>query len=249
MNETIELLLRHRSIRRFKPDPVEPDKVEAIVRSAQMASSSSHVQAYSIIGVSDPALRSELAELSGNAHVTECPLFLVWCADLKRLDAACAEHRRTVVHETAESFLIATVDAALAAQNAAVAAESLGLGICYIGGIRNRIAEVAELLGIPRLVYPVFGMCVGYPVQAQAPIARPRLPLTAVYHQNRYDDTRTPEELAAYDETYRTYMKERSGGKSDAAWTEQMAARMGKPDREHMRAFFTSFALKLTSDG
>jgi FMN reductase (NADPH) len=244
MNETIELLLRHRSIRRFKQQAVEAEKVEAIIRSAQMAPTSSSIQAYSVIGVTDDSLRGKLAELSGNVHVAQCPIFLVWCADLHRLGQACEAHGQTIVNDTVESFLLATVDTALAAQNAATAAESLGLGICYIGGIRNRIAEVAEVLAVPRLVYPVFGMCVGYP--DQEPLVRPRLPLKAVYHENRYDDRGTQEELAAYDETYRDYLLERSGGKNGARWTEQMAARMGKPDRVHMRSFLESqgFGLK-----
>ena len=173
MNPTIELIKRHRSIRKYKPDPLTAEQIAAIVSAAQMASTSSNVQAYSVIGVTDPAKKKRLAELSGNqAYVEQCPLFLVWCADLHRLKLACAKQHTEMMHGMMENFIIATVDTALAAQNAALAAESMGLGIVYIGGIRNNPQGVVECLSLPELVYPVFGMCVGYP--DQEPEIRPR---------------------------------------------------------------------------
>jgi len=148
MNDIIQLLQSHRSIRKFSNTPVTPEQLDAILGSAQMASTSSNMQAYSVISVTDMALRQQLAVLAGNqAYVSECPLFLVWCADLHRFAQAVHRHADTPVSGNAENFLVATVDAALAAQNAAVAAESLGLGVVYIGGIRNNPAEVSQLLG------------------------------------------------------------------------------------------------------
>lgn len=236
MNPTIDLLTSHRSIRKFKDTPLTNEQVQAIIESAQMASSSSNVQAYSIIGVTDPEMKKQLAELAGGqAYVEQCPLFLVWCADLYRNREACLMQDTEMVSGTMENFIVATIDAALASQNAAIAAEALGLGIVYIGGIRNNPREVSELLQLPELVYPVFGMCVGYP--DQDPGQRPRLPQEAVYHANTYNTTATRPAIEQYDATTRQYYIERTAGKRENTWSQDMAKKYEKPVREHMRAF------------
>lgn len=239
MNETIALLNRHRSIRRFKPDPIPEEHFTAIIQSAQRAPTSSNMQAYSVIAVTDPDKKARLAQLAGNqAYVAECPVFLVWCADLHRLKAACEPEGVAGVPPTTELFIIATVDAALAAQNANVAAESLGLGACYIGGIRNNPGQVCELLALPDLVYPVFGMCLGYP--AEEPTQRPRLPMRAVLHHNRYSDKTYPNSIAEYNGRLRDYMLTRKGGGRDTTWSKDMAARLGKNQRLHMKPFLAN---------
>ncbi|UKS24344.1 oxygen-insensitive NADPH nitroreductase [Paenibacillus sp. HWE-109] len=236
MNEIISLLQNHRSIRKFTNQPVSQDQLNAILASAQAASTSSNMQAYSVIHVTDEGLKSQLAAWAGNqSYVSECPLFLVWCADLHRYEQAVQRHGDTPVNGNAENFIVATVDAALAAQNAAVAAESLGFGVVYIGGLRNKPAEVSALLGLPQLVYPVFGMCIGVP--DQEPLPRPRLPLEAVYHENRYTDNKVA--VDEYDESIRDYMHVRSDGKVDTTWSKEMAAKAQRP-REHMKAFLST---------
>lgn len=236
MNPTIDLLQGHRSIRKFKPTPLTEEQKQAIIRSAQMASSSSNIQAYSVIGVTDPELKKELARLAGNqSYVEECGLFLVWCADLYRLQQACAKHGVDMQHQYVESFLVSTVDVSLAAQNAAVAAEALGLGIVYIGGIRQNPAAVTELLKLPKLVYPVFGMCVGVP--DQEPSHRPRLSVQSVYHENTYQPSQIAQGIDEYDQTMNDYYRERSGGKMDTTWSKQISEKYAHPSRAHMRAF------------
>jgi len=238
MNETLSLLMNHRSIRKFKDAPVTEEQLQAIVSAAQMASTSSNVQAYTVIAATDPELKKRLAELAGNqAYVEQCPVFLVWCADLYRLKQVTAEplQGRESHEGSTENFIVATVDAALAAQNAAIAAESLGLGIVYIGGVRNRIAELSELLGLPELVYPVFGMCVGVP--DQQPGQRPRLPLPSVLHHNGYSKEQSVGSVQEYDLKMAAYLKERTGGKTDTPWSQVMADRLGEPTRLHMKPF------------
>ncbi|MFD7525404.1 oxygen-insensitive NADPH nitroreductase [Paenibacillus chitinolyticus] len=243
MNSVINLLTRHRSIRKFKPDPIPGDQLQAIIASAQMASTSSSVQAYTIIAATDPALKKELARLAGNqAYVEQCGLFLVFCADLNRLRKA-TEQSGEVFHQNTESFLVASMDAALAAQNAAIAAESLGLGICYIGGIRNNPDGVAEALKLPELVYPVFGMCVGVP--DQEPSLRPRLPQTAVLHENGYQSERSDEGVRRYDETTRKYYEERTGGKQSITWSRSMADKYRQPVRAHLKPFLEKQGFRL----
>lgn len=241
VNDTINLLMNHRSIRKYKNEPVTDEQLNTIIAAAQMASSSSNVQAYSVIAVTDSGLKNELASLAGNqAYIQECPVFLVWCADLYRLrEAAVSEAAGEETYEdTTENYTVATIDVALAAQNAAIAAESLGLGIVYIGGIRNQIAEVADLLGLPELVYPVFGMCLGVP--DQEPLLRPRLPLPAVLHKNGYDREETRVQVKEYDKTLSSYMQERSSGKQTATWSEMMAKRLTQPARLQLKAFLES---------
>ncbi|SFD96125.1 FMN reductase (NADPH) [Paenibacillus catalpae] len=243
MNDTITLLQQHRSIRKFTKDPVTAEQLDAILAAAQQASTSSNMQAYSVIGITDKALRSELAKLAGNqVYVEESPVFLVWCADLYRWEQAAGRHYEGEMPSTTENFIIGTVDASLAAQNAAVAAESLGLGIVYIGGIRNQPQRVSELLQLPQHVYPVFGMCIGVP--DQAPLDRPRLPRSAVYFENTYKLDNLSSAIDAYDETLSAYMKARSNGKADTTWSQAMAGKAG-PVRIHMRSFLQKQGFKL----
>jgi len=237
-NETIGVIMRHRSIRKFKPDPVPEEALEAIARAAQMASTSSNTQSYSIIAVTDPDLKSRLAEISGGnsqAFVAACPLYLVWCADLCRNRVACELHGVEFVSWTTENFLMASVDAALAAQNAALAAESLGLGIVYVGSLRNNLREATRLLKLPPLVYPVFGMCVGYP--DHDPGQRPRLPLEAILHRNAYDPEKAAKGIEAYDRVMQRYYRERSGGRRDTTWSKEMAVKFGQPQRAYLREY------------
>lgn len=195
-NPTLDLIHAHGSVRAYKTDPVPEAMLEQIVDAAQRASTSSNLQTYSVIAVTDADKRAQLAHLCADQkHITQAPLFLAWCADLARTERVCELRGYTQVTEYAENFLIAAIDAVIAAQNAALAAESLRLGICYIGSIRNHPHEVIQLLGLPRLVFPITGMTVGFPVEA--PRLRPRLPMRAILHREKYD--------AKQDDTLREY--------------------------------------------
>ena len=238
MNDTINLLMNHKSIRKYRNEPVTEEQLETIIAAGQMASSSSNVQAYSVIAITDSELKSKLAGLAGNqAYINECPVFLVWCADMYRLrETAVTQAAGAETYEdTMENFTVATIDVSLAAQNAAVAAESLGLGVVYIGGIRNNIEEVSDVLGLPELMYPVFGMCLGVP--DQEPVLRPRLPLKAVLHRNGYDKEQSMAGVKEYDETLSAYMRERSNGKQSATWSEMMTKRLTEPARLQLKSF------------
>jgi len=215
MNDTINLLKAHRSIRKFTDQPVDQSVVDELVLCGQAAATSSNVQAVTAIQVHDPAKREQLAAFAGGQP-----------------------------YVMTEHFIIATVDVALAAQNTVVAAESLGLGICYIGGLRNKPAEVSALLELPDHVYPVFGLCLGYP--AQDPEVKPRMPLEAVLMHDRYNDSAFDQNINAYDDTVKTYYKTRTGGNKDSTWSQEMKALVGKESRPHMRSFLNErkFLLK-----
>ncbi len=196
----IEHLLAHRSVRSYLPDAVSDDQLAAIVAAAQSASSSSNLQAWSVVAVRDPARRAVLAELVGDQdHVREAPLQLVWLADLARLEhLARVSGRPSAGLDYLEMFLVGTIDAALAAQNAVAAAESLGLATVYIGAMRNRPEEVAKLLELPPKVVAVFGMCVGHADPAKPADIKPRPPQSVVLHHETYSLAARDEGIAAY---------------------------------------------------
>lgn len=240
MNPVIDTLLAHRSVRKFKEEPLTEEQIRTIVKAAQSAATSSFVQAYTIIGVKDKAKKEKLAELAGNQeYVAKNGHFFVFCADLFRHELA-GEMEGVDVEETLEStekFMVALVDTALAAQNAVIAAESMGLGICYIGGLRNRLPEVCELLNIPDRVLPLFGLCVGVP--DQTPGQKPRLPFAHIYHEDGYetDADKLKGQLEEYNRLISDYYRTRTKGARSDRWTQQIADKMQRPSRAYMKEF------------
>lgn len=240
MNETITTILNHRSIRDFKDKLLSDDQIKAIVASAQAASTSSFIQAYSIIGIKDKDKKQKLAEIAGNQeYVAQNGHLFVFCADLSRHEIIGETEGKNVLAsiESTEKFMVAIIDAALAAQNAAIAAESLGLGICYIGGIRNNLQAVKDLLKTPERVIPLFGMTVGYPERIND--QKPRLPLEHVYHEEEYQQDKKVylRQLREYDEMISAYYEQRTDGKRKDRWTEQMANMLEKQTRMYMKEF------------
>lgn len=238
MNEVIQLLKNHRSIRKYKSTPIPIEVLEEIVRAGQAASTSSNIQAYSVVLVTDPERKSKLAELSGNQrHIIESPAFLVWLADLNKIRLATGiSEEEFKKKQNVELFLLGTIDATLAAQNAVVAAESLGYGVVYIGGIRNHPQEVSDLLELPPFVYPVFGLSVGVP--DQEPDFRPRLPLSAVLHKEAYRQDGLEQDIQAYDEQAKKYYAARTGGAQETTWSKEMQRRFAENRlREHLHGY------------
>lgn len=239
INQIIKLLSDHRSIRKFTHAPIGDDLLYKLIAAGQASASSSFLQGVTIMRVTDMDKRAVFREIAGGqAYVEAAPEFLVFCADLSRPMRCCTAHGGTPAEGLTEHFIIATVDAALYAQNVALAAEAAGLGICYIGAIRNDAARSAALLDLPQQVYPVFGMCIGWP--DQDPEVKPRLPLPVVLKENSYSMDGEAEAIAAYDDEMRTYYATRSANIKIQGWSEQMAGLLGKESRLHMRPFLES---------
>lgn len=242
-NPVISLMHGHGSVRWYRPDPVPAQTITAIVHAAQRASTSSNLQMWTVVAVADPARRQRLAELCGNqTHVAQAPVFLAWCADLARLERACELRGYTQVAEYCENFLVAAVDTAIAAQNAALAAESLGLGICYIGAIRNNPEHIIEVLELPRLTFPIAGMTIGWP--AAEPPMRPRLDTAAVLHWEHYDASHTDELLHTYDQAMiatgiyqgrQVPTPAKPAVMEDYGWLEHTARRVSRLTRAQLR--------------
>ena len=240
MNTTIETLLAHHSVRKFKDVALTKEQIQLIVKSAQAASTSSYIQAYSIIGVTDPVKKQKLAELAGNqTYVVKNGHFFVFCADLYRHELLGEKEHADVKDsiESTEKFMVSLIDAALAAQNAAVAAESMGMGICYIGGIRNDLNGVQEVLKTPSRVIPLFGMAVGYPDQDTD--VKPRMPFEHIYHENTYEQDREKyeAELDDYNRQISEYYHKRTNGARSDTWTGQMAKMLSAKSRMYMKEF------------
>lgn len=244
MNPTIELLKSHRSIRKFTDQKIPRELFVELIRAGQSAATSSHVQAYSVIHVVNPENRQKIAELAGGqAYIAECSDFLVFCADMKRSTGAAQRAGADVVRGMTEQLVVASVDTALMAQNVAIAAESEGLGLCYIGGIRNNPEEISEILHLPEHVYPVFGMCLGYP--DQNPEVKPRLPAETILKEDYYQDEQDEAQVAAFDETMNTYYLARTGGNKDTNWSEQLKPLFTSKLRPHMKDFLKGKGFKM----
>ncbi|WP_347860753.1 oxygen-insensitive NADPH nitroreductase [Salimicrobium sp. PL1-032A] len=230
MNTTIETILNHRSIRTFKEEALSEDTVHTLVEAARRASTSSYMMAYSIIGITDPKKKEQLHEVSGHPHVlTNGHLFII-CADYHRMTYEAADEVKEEMKpnlENSEHLMTAAIDGALAAQNMAIAAESMGLGMCYLGSLRNDISKVDELLNLPEYVFPLFGIAVGVP--AEDPEKKPRLPHAAVYFENEYRDHER--EIRTFNENIRTYYASRSSNRRIDTWSDQMQRRFRTPIR------------------
>ncbi len=226
-NDVIRLLLGHRSIRGYLPDALPPGTVETLIAAASSAPTSSNLQSWSVIAVEDPERKARLSVLSANqAFIRQAPLFLCFCADLSR-KARVGEQFDIPMEALpyTESFLVAAVDAALAAQNALVAAESLGLGTCYVGSLRNLVLEVAAELKLPPGCVALFGLSVGYIDPAADTQTKPRLPQSVVLHRETYSVRDDKAEIARYDNDMLEFS--RRNGMGDVAWLSRLRTRVG----------------------
>jgi FMN reductase (NADPH) len=248
MNNVITTIQSHRSLRQFEDKPLTEEQIKTIVTCAQSASTSSFIQAYSIIGVKDKVKKKKLAEIAGNQeYVENNGHFFVFCADLYRHTIIGEKEQKDVSPsvESTEKFMVALIDASLAAQNAAIAAESMGLGICYIGGIRNNLEEVKKILKTPERVIPLFGLAVGVPTKLTD--KKPRLPFEHVYHEDEYEQNTEVyvRQLQKYDDLISSYYEERTDGKRKDRWTEQMANMLDRKSRMYMKEFVQKNKLDL----
>lgn len=225
MTPTIDLLRAHRSIRKFTDEPITDEQRAAIIASAQSASSSSFLQCSSIIRITDKSLREQLVTLSGGQeHVAQAAEFWVFCADFNRLLQICPDAQLGL----AEQLLLGAVDTAIMGQNAFTAAESLGLGGVYIGGIRNNIEAVTELLALPKHVLPLFGLCLGRPAEDNG--VKPRMPAEMLVHENHYQPV-DKDVLAQYDEEIAQYYLSRGSNTRSDTWSDHIRRTVIKESR------------------
>jgi nitroreductase len=221
--------LNHRSVRKYSDRPVSEETVRGLIAAAQSAATSSNLQLWSVISVQNPDTRNRLATLCENyEHVRTAAWFFCFLADHHRL----REAAKTVGEEAeglafTEFYTMAAIDAALAAERFVCAAESIGLGICYIGALRNDPQAVSEILDLPPGVFGVFGMCIGWPAEPLTAEIKPRLSQDAIWFRETY---RRDVDVSDYDERMQAfYGSQRMKG--DVTWSMRSARRV---DLHHM---------------
>lgn len=253
-NETVQALINHRTVRCFLPDALPTGALETMVAAAQAASNSSNLHQWSVVAVSDAELKARIAAATrkdgshGNPYIEQAPVLLLWVADLGRNNAITVEEAGSaIVHEYMDSLIMSTVDTALAAQNAAVAAESLGLGVCFLGALRNDAQAVATLVGLPAFSYVAFGMAVGVPDPAVRTRVRPRPAQDVVLHHNAYDLARAMRGLERYEAPFKAFREEL--GMESKTWKDAVLASATDmaymAGREDMRATLEGAGFKL----
>lgn len=240
----IDLQLRHRSVRRYTDAKVTDAQLETIITAALRASTSSNLQVTTVIAIRDEDRKRRLSQaIGGRSYVEDAPVMLVWVADFSRnaeiIRASGAEPETLGL---IENTLIGAVDIGIAAQNALLAAESLGLGGVFVGSVRNNPEEVSAELGLPKHAFPVVGMAIGEPHPDEGTGIKPRLPLSGVLHHETYDEARWQEAVETYENDYREYFE--SQGVPERSWMYTVVKRLttaaGLDGRHTMRSSLRS---------
>lgn len=207
-NPTLETLLSHRSYRDYTGEPVSDEALATIVACAHRAPTSQNAQHISLLVVRDPARKAAIAEIAGGqAWIAKAPVFLCVLIDFAKTAAGLAQAgAEQVVHESMEGFAVGCVDAGIALASAMTAARAQGLGCVAIGGIRRDPQKMIEILGLPRLTYPIVGCSLGH--FASEPPQKPRLPLATYRHDETWQGVPDAAAIAAYDAELSAYWQQ-----------------------------------------
>ena len=182
-----DVLNNHKSIRKYKSDKISEEKLEKILGAGLRASSSGNMQTYSVIVTESEELKQKLYEPHFKQNmVIDAPYLVTFCADFRRMRHWLKDSDAPVHFDNFMSFMIATIDAVLASQNVALAAEAEGLGICYMGTTLASCDEIGKILKCPENVFPVVGFSMGFPDEEIQ--IRDRLPLEGIVHRETYQD-------------------------------------------------------------
>ncbi|MCY9807437.1 oxygen-insensitive NADPH nitroreductase [Lentilactobacillus senioris] len=236
MKNTIQLIKNHSSVRSFKDEPLSDEVKTQLLDAAKAGSSSHFIQATSIIEITDKQIKNELADLSNSApYIKTTGSFFVFIADLYRdAEILKTNHQSLAAVANMEALIAGVVDTTIAGENMALAAEALDLGICFIGGIRNDLQRVSELLKLPKFTVPIFGLTVGIPNQRSE--IKPRLPKANTIFQNQYD-FKAATDLRKYTKKTAAYYAERETNQQDVNWTQKMQEFFAEPSRQDVADF------------
>ena len=228
MNKTIETMLNHKSIRKFKNRKIEKSIVEKLVDVARHTSSSSFMQSYSIISVNNEQKKQAIADISNQQYIADSGHLFIMVVDQNRNMRIAKENKQdTEVLGSFDRFFIGASDALLASQNILLATESLGLGGVLLGSILNDVPKLIDILELPDFVFPVLGIAIGYP--DQEPQHKPRLPKTVMHFEDTYkvqeDINKT---LEVYDEVVSQYYDLRDENKRVEKFTHQITTGMNR---------------------
>tara|TARA_Y100001960_G_C14771689_1_gene880496 strand:- start:3226 stop:4065 length:840 start_codon:yes stop_codon:yes gene_type:complete len=244
-NEVVKTLLSHRTHRNFLPDPIPIGLMETLLACAYSAPSKSDLQQATILRVIDEDKREAIESLIPSMPwIGSAPEFMVFCGDSSRIRRICERRGKPFANDHLDAFFNATVDSAIIMQNLIIAAESSGLGCCPISVIRNHATRVAEILQLPEWVFPVAGLCVGYP--STTAYVSVRLPLALTVHVDTYDYSALDRELDDYDQRRdarysipdekQKYVEDYEVAEF-YGWSEDKARQVSRPERDDFGEF------------
>lgn len=221
MNAIYDVMMNHKSIRKYKETDIPQEDLEKILNAAIHGPTSINGQQFSILLVKDQAKKEKIAELSGGQPwIAQAPVFLVFLADFHRVAESMKKEGLEIENmKSVEATLVGAVDCGIAFGNAMTMAESMGYGIVPIGAIRREPFEIIEMLELPKYVYPVLGMCVGFP--DESPMLKPRFPYEVMIHEETYASDVT-KALEDFDQVVKTYMDERTQGADPRNWSQRV---------------------------
>ena len=238
----MELLNKHVTVRKYKSIPVSDEVIESIIYSGTRASTTGNMQLYSVVITKDEERKQKLAPFHFNQPVAKtAPVLLTFVADFNRFGKWCEYSNAQPGYDNFLSFFTAAIDALLVAQNVCVAAENKGLGICYLGTTTYNAKEIAEILNLPKLTFPVTTIAIGYP--DETPELTDRIPLEGIIHNEIYSDytSETIRDLYSFKENLESskqYVKENNKETLAQVFTD---VRYSKPDNEFFSGKMLSF--------
>lgn len=249
--DCIVRMLEHRSHRRYSSRVVTDEVLQLLFACAMSAPSKSDLQQGDIVYVRDAGLRAQMAALvSDNPWVGTAPVFLVFCGNNRRTRQVAEWRGKTFANDHLDAFMNAAVDAGIVLMNFITAAEAAGLGCCPISSVRNHSQAVSDLLGLPDWVFPLAGLCVGYPENAG--VITPRLPLEVTVHTDRFSEKDIAANVDGYDRrraALQPYKKQRGVKRFGEApfygWSEDKARQYAEPQRMDFGAFIRRKQFKL----
>jgi len=246
-------ILNHRTHRRYTDAPISDDLMQQVLAAGLSAPAKSDLQQVAIIRVEDAGIREAIAKLLPSMPwVAQAPRFLVICGDSRRIRRVCKLRGIPFSNDHLDAFLNAAADAALVLQNLIRAAGAAGLGVCPISVVRNHATRIAELLALPDHVFPLAGLCLGWP--SREGFVSLRLPMALTVHVDRYDDTDLAAEIDGYDRRRNARhgipesdwrQVERFGKPSFYGWSEDKARQVSVPERQDFGAFIRRQGFKL----
>jgi nitroreductase/FMN reductase [NAD(P)H] len=241
--DALARMLEHRSHRRYAARAVADDLLQLLFACAMSAPSKSDLQQADIVHVRDETLRRQIAALvPDNPWVAAAPVFLVFCGNNRRTRQVAQWRGKTFANDHLDAFMNAAVDAGIVLMNFINAAEAAGLGCCAISSVRNHAQTVSDLLGLPEWVFPLAGLCVGYPEKAG--VITPRLPLAVTVHTDRFSELDIESKIDGYDHrraALQPYTKQRNvkrfGEAAFYGWSEDKARQYAEPQRADFGEF------------
>ena len=244
-NKTLTDILNHRSCRSFSEEPVSEELMHSLLAAAFSAPSKSDLQQRSVIIIRDAEKKRRISQLSPSiGWIDRAPVFMVWCGDNRRIRRVSAWRNHPFANDHLDTFMNAAVDAGIAMQTMVIAAESVGLGCCPVSQVRDQIKPLSTELGLPEWVFPVAGLCLGWP--SETPNLSMRLPLEVTVHVDKYDDEDLIKQVKSYDDrrekleqtpASKQRMTTEYGICENYGWSEDRSRQYAQPQRQDFGSY------------